>query len=167
MIFFYRISRQLPEKSDVCRSSINCTKSNFENCREFWNLWKLFNIIQYYSFVSLMETSALTAARRSLTCDQLACASRCENAFFAAIEKITSSSSKVVSCILLKFETYNIWNIAVSVSLSSKSGKFCTQLPLFVQLFYMWAPRDEKPPVGHFLTEVRENDVPSLACILS
>ena len=116
--------------------SIKCAKNKFENCRKLKILKSVkiiqyysikfsffnrplfsqssfqtdpsFNIIQYYSFVSLMETSALTAARRSLTCDQLACASRCEHALFAAIEKITSSSSKVVSCILLKFETYNV-----------------------------------------------------------
>ena len=29
-------------------------ENKLENCRKFWNLWKLFNIIQYYSFVSLV-----------------------------------------------------------------------------------------------------------------
>ena len=28
-------------------------RNQIENCRNFWNLWKLFNIIQYYSIVSL------------------------------------------------------------------------------------------------------------------
>ena len=50
---FVRISRQIPEKSDVCRFFTQICENKLENCRNFWNLWKLFNIIQYYSIVSL------------------------------------------------------------------------------------------------------------------
>ena len=32
-------------------------ENKLENCRKFWNLWKLFNIIQYYSFVSLVSST--------------------------------------------------------------------------------------------------------------
>ena len=49
---FVRISRQIPEKSDVCRFFTQICENRLENCRKFWNLWKLFNIIQYYSIVS-------------------------------------------------------------------------------------------------------------------
>ena len=48
---FVRISRQIPEKRDVCRffnriceNKINKLENNY--CRTFWNLWKLFIIIQ-------------------------------------------------------------------------------------------------------------------------
>ena len=52
---FVRISRQIPEKSDVCRFCNRIWESKLENCRKFWNLWKLFNIIHYIaSFVSLV-----------------------------------------------------------------------------------------------------------------
>ena len=51
---FVRISRQFPEKSDVCRFFNQICENKLENCRKFWNLWKLFNIIQYDSFVSLV-----------------------------------------------------------------------------------------------------------------
>ena len=49
---FVRISRQIPEKSDVCRFFNQICENKLENCRKFWNLWKLFIIIHYYSFVS-------------------------------------------------------------------------------------------------------------------
>ena len=56
---FVRISRQIPEKSDVCRFFNRICENELENCRKFWNqiLWKLLtiSIIHYYSFVSLLE----------------------------------------------------------------------------------------------------------------
>ena len=33
-------------------------ENKLENCRKFWNLWKLFNVVQYYSFVSLVAAQA-------------------------------------------------------------------------------------------------------------
>ena len=60
---FVRISRQIPEKSDVCRFFNQICENKLENCRKFWNLWKLFNIIQYYSFVSLLSTQERWTAR--------------------------------------------------------------------------------------------------------
>ena len=45
---FVRISRQIPEKSDVCRFFTQICENKLENCRKFWNLWK---IIQYYSIL--------------------------------------------------------------------------------------------------------------------
>ena len=51
---FVRISRQIPEKSDVCRFFNRICENKLENCRKFWNLWKLFIIFHYYSFVSLV-----------------------------------------------------------------------------------------------------------------
>ena len=51
---FVPISRQIPEMSDVCRFFTQICENKLENCRKFWNLWKLFNIIQYYSIVSLV-----------------------------------------------------------------------------------------------------------------
>ena len=52
---FVRISRQIPEKSDVCRFFNQICENKLENCRKFCNqiMWKWFHIIQYYSFVSL------------------------------------------------------------------------------------------------------------------
>ena len=50
---FFRISRQTPEKSEVCRFSINFAKTKFnelENYRNFWKCWKLI-IIQFYSIL--------------------------------------------------------------------------------------------------------------------
>ena len=37
----------------VAFQSILRKLNKLENCRKFWNPWKLFNIIQYYSIVSL------------------------------------------------------------------------------------------------------------------
>ena len=57
---FVRISRQFPEKSDVCRFFNQICENKLENCRkQLWNLWKLFNLnllfkqilIQYYSIL--------------------------------------------------------------------------------------------------------------------
>ena len=42
---FVRISWQFPEKSDVCRFFNQICENKLENCRKFWNLWKLFIII--------------------------------------------------------------------------------------------------------------------------
>ena len=42
---FVRISRQISEKSDVCRFFNQICENKLENCRKFWNLWKLFIII--------------------------------------------------------------------------------------------------------------------------
>ena len=58
---FVRISRQIAEKSDVCRFFNQICENKLEHCRNyFWNLWKLFNIIQYYSIVSLLLAPALS-----------------------------------------------------------------------------------------------------------
>ena len=40
---FVRISRQIPEKSDVCRFFNHICENKLENFRKFWNLWKLIN----------------------------------------------------------------------------------------------------------------------------
>ena len=62
----------------------NC-ENNFEHCRnKFWNLWKLFNIIQYYSIVSLgaattCTTPASAVSRMKMartTCTRLSLSSR-------------------------------------------------------------------------------------------
>ena len=53
---FVRISRQIPEKSDVCRFFNQICENKSEICRKFWILWKLFTIIQNYSLVSLLKT---------------------------------------------------------------------------------------------------------------
>ena len=50
---FVRSSRQIPEKSDVCRFFNQICENKLESCRNFWNLWELFSIIQNYSLVSL------------------------------------------------------------------------------------------------------------------
>ena len=44
-----------PNSRKECRLSLfnQFCENKLENCRKFWNLWKLFNIIQYYSIVSL------------------------------------------------------------------------------------------------------------------
>ena len=39
-------------------------ENKFKNCRIFWNLWKLFNLIQSYSIVSLKVPVALPRRRR-------------------------------------------------------------------------------------------------------
>ena len=69
---FFRISRQIPEKSDVCRIFNRICENKLENCRIFWNLWKLFKIIQtdpnsilfiiihYYSYYSLLFIRVLS-----------------------------------------------------------------------------------------------------------
>ena len=51
--FFSRISRQIPENSDVCRFFNQICENKLESCRKFWNLWELLTIIQNYSLVSL------------------------------------------------------------------------------------------------------------------
>ena len=49
-------------------------ENKLEHCRNFWNLWKLFIMIQYYSIVSLLEVSyparraSRDAATRGLPC---------------------------------------------------------------------------------------------------
>ena len=50
---FVRIWWQIQEKSDVRRFFNRICENKLENCRKFWNLWNLFIIIHYYSFVSL------------------------------------------------------------------------------------------------------------------
>ena len=44
---FVRISRQILEKSDVCRFFNRICENKIENCRKCWNLWILF-LIHYY-----------------------------------------------------------------------------------------------------------------------
>ena len=62
---FVRISRQIPEKSNVCRFFNRICKNKWGNCRKFWNLWKLFILIQYYSFVSLHARPLGSASGRA------------------------------------------------------------------------------------------------------
>ena len=50
---FVRISRQIPEKSDVCRFFNQICENKSEICRKFWILWKKFTIIVNYSLHSL------------------------------------------------------------------------------------------------------------------
>ena len=65
---FFRISRQIPEKSDVCRFFNQICENKSEICRKFWILWKLFTIIQNYSLVSLggMHVTSPLAMRRKV-----------------------------------------------------------------------------------------------------
>ena len=58
---FFRISRQIPEKSDVCRFFNQICENKSEICRKFWILWKLFTIFQNYSLVSLAVARARAA----------------------------------------------------------------------------------------------------------
>ena len=55
LINFFRISRQTPEKSDVCHFSIKFAKANSKIAEilEICENSKLFNIIQFYSMVYL------------------------------------------------------------------------------------------------------------------
>ena len=54
---FFRISRQIPENSDVCRFFNQICENKTEICRKFWILWKK---IHYYSelFTSLLRSDA-------------------------------------------------------------------------------------------------------------
>ena len=61
---FFRISRQIPENSDVCRFFNQICENKSEICRKFWILWKLFTIIQNYSLVSLTGTRLHRRCRR-------------------------------------------------------------------------------------------------------
>ena len=66
-MIFSRISRQIPEKSDVCRFSIKFAKTIskiaeiFEICE---NYSILFNFIQFYSIVSLVGLRVREVAGR-------------------------------------------------------------------------------------------------------
>ena len=51
---FFRISRQIPENSDVCRFFNQIYENKSEICRKFWILWKKFTIIVNYSLRSLV-----------------------------------------------------------------------------------------------------------------
>ena len=61
---FFRISRQIPENSDVCRFFNQICENKSEICRKFWILWKKFTIIQNYSLHSLLGTSSRPSAAR-------------------------------------------------------------------------------------------------------
>ena len=50
-----RISRQIPEKRDVCRFLNRICENKLENCRKFWNLWKLFIIFHDLLMKILMK----------------------------------------------------------------------------------------------------------------
>ena len=50
---FFRISRQIPENSDVCRFFNQICENKSEICRKFWILWKKFTIISEL-FTSLL-----------------------------------------------------------------------------------------------------------------
>ena len=55
---FFRISRQIPENSDVCRFFNQICENKSEICRKFWILWKKFTIIVNYSLHSLAVAPA-------------------------------------------------------------------------------------------------------------
>ena len=59
---FFRISRQIPENSDVCRFFNQICENKSEICRKFWILWKLFTIIVNYSLHSLGASDSLSPA---------------------------------------------------------------------------------------------------------
>ena len=61
---FFRISRQIPENSDVCRFFNQICENKSEICRKFWILWKLFTIFQNYSLVSLIAVHGTTDTGR-------------------------------------------------------------------------------------------------------
>ena len=86
---FVRISRQIPEKSDVCRFFNQICENKLENCRKFWDLWSLFIIIHYFSFVSLDSRLAPQTALtdpdprvRAASAVALTCAPTQEGFFF-------------------------------------------------------------------------------------
>ena len=54
---FFRISRQIPENSDVCRFSNQICEYKLENCRKFWNMWK---IIHYFSLFFIRVLNCAT-----------------------------------------------------------------------------------------------------------
>ena len=58
-MIFFRISRQIPEKSDAFCFFNQIYENKLESCRKFWNLWESFTItcIQNYSLVSLIAGS--------------------------------------------------------------------------------------------------------------
>ena len=62
---FFRISRQIPENSDVCRFFNQICENKSEICRKFWTLWKKFTIIQNYSLHSLVRVVAPIATGTS------------------------------------------------------------------------------------------------------
>ena len=53
---FFRISRQIPENSDVCRFFNQICANKSEICRKFWIFVKKFTIIVNYSLHSLVVT---------------------------------------------------------------------------------------------------------------
>ena len=66
---FFRISRQIPDKSDAFCFFNQICGNKLESCRNVWNLWELFTIFQNYSLVSLAATMlwrSLVAARLAL-----------------------------------------------------------------------------------------------------
>ena len=64
---FFRISRQIPESSDVCRFFNQICENKSEICRKFWILWKKFTNIQNYSLHSLLlRCASWTGSRRGL-----------------------------------------------------------------------------------------------------
>ena len=61
---FFRISRQIPEKSDAFCFFNQICENKLESLRKFWNLWELLTIIQNYSLVSLTVTRRLPQPTR-------------------------------------------------------------------------------------------------------
>ena len=55
---FFRISRQIPENSDVCRFFNQIYENKSEIGRKFWILWKKITIIVNYSLRSLVQASS-------------------------------------------------------------------------------------------------------------
>ena len=63
---FFRISRQIPENSDVCRFSIKFAKTNQKIAENSEICENLFIIIHYFSFVSLLAMRFATEAAISI-----------------------------------------------------------------------------------------------------
>ena len=57
-MIFFRISRPIPENSDVCRFFNQICEHESEICRKFWILWQKFTIISEL-FTSLLSVCSL------------------------------------------------------------------------------------------------------------
>ena len=64
---FFRISRQIPENSDVCRFFNQICENKSEICRKFWILWKKFTIFLNYSLHSLLPPGLSSSSSASST----------------------------------------------------------------------------------------------------